>query len=472
MAKKVAYTTLNASTVDIMNVIRANAPQEYQDQVPVVEQATDIPKVGAIIYGTPAFSNHFLNSLVNRIAYVRVHSATFNNPYKELKKGYINYGESIEEIFVGIAKAYEYSAEKAQERELKRTIPDVKSVFHVLNYSVVYPITIQDNDLYQAFLSIDGVTDLISRIVDQIYTAAEYDEFLLFKYLLIKAASHGKLANIQVVGTANEDPVHASARYFRGISNKFTFMSKNYNEQGVATNTPRDRQIIFMDAQYNADFDVDVLAAAFNMDKADFLGRLKLVDDWTTFDNDRFSILREHSDGLEEVTSAELDVMKNVKAIILDENWFQVYDNLDKFTVKYAASGLYWNYFYHVRKTVSYSPFSNAVVVTDQNVDVPTSITATVTGKDVSEKATVFTLELHTADGATLVPDTATLVTTETMAQNGIACLPYGVVIIPVSAQATTLSLEAELQGTKYKDTTATLSWGTAEGATFTLSKE
>ena len=137
MARKVAQTTLNASSIDIINVIRANAPAEYQNLVPKVETATDIPKVGAVIYGHPAFANTFLNALINRIALVRMNSATFNNPYAPLKKGVIEFGESIEDIFVNIVKVHTEDAEKADERGLKRTLPDVRSVFHVINWRVV-----------------------------------------------------------------------------------------------------------------------------------------------------------------------------------------------------------------------------------------------------------------------------------------------------------------------------------------------
>ena len=105
--KRVAKSVLNASTLDILNVIRENAGYEYQNTVPKVTKATDIPAVGQIIYGDPAIANKFINALVNRIAMVRVQSATFNNPYSVLKKGYIEFGETIEEIFVGIAKVVE-----------------------------------------------------------------------------------------------------------------------------------------------------------------------------------------------------------------------------------------------------------------------------------------------------------------------------------------------------------------------------
>lgn len=147
-----------------------------------------------------------------------------------------------------------------------------------------------------------------------------------------------------------------SAVAFRGISNLLPFISSDYSEAGVKTNTPKDRQIIFMDAKFNAQFDVNVLASAFNMDKADFMGRLFLIDNWTSFDNERFDVIRENSDGIEEVTAGELALLANVKAVIVDENWFQIYDNNNKFTEKYVASGMYWNYFYHTWKTVIQFP--------------------------------------------------------------------------------------------------------------------
>ena len=192
MPRRVAISNLNASTLDILNTIRANASSEYQSLVPTVTSETDIPKVGEVLYGYPALANQFLSALINRIALVKVKSAVFNNAYKELKKGYLEFGETVEEVFVNIAKAREFSAEKAPARELKRSIPDVRSAMHAMNWRVQYPVTIQDEDLRMAFLSAQGVQDLIAKIVDSVYTGAEYDEYLLFKYMLIKAIYHGK----------------------------------------------------------------------------------------------------------------------------------------------------------------------------------------------------------------------------------------------------------------------------------------
>lgn len=51
MPRKVAISNLNASTIDILNVIRANASQEYMGLVPRVETERDIIKVGDVLFG-------------------------------------------------------------------------------------------------------------------------------------------------------------------------------------------------------------------------------------------------------------------------------------------------------------------------------------------------------------------------------------------------------------------------------------
>lgn len=429
MPRRIAMNALNASTIDILNTIRQNADAEYQSLVPVVSQATDIPKVGEIIYGYPSIANKFIETLVNRIALVRAKSMTFNNPYAPLKKGYLEFGETVEEVYVNASKARSFDVEKAGSREFKRSIPDVKTAFHMINWRVQYPITIQDEDLRMAFLSANGVQDLIAKIVDAVYTGAEYDEYLLFKYLLIKGITKGQMYPVAF----NEADLKNGAKAFRGISNLITFPKTEYNSAHVLTSTPKENQYIFLGAMFDAAFDVDVLASAFNMEKAEYMGRRFLIDDWTTFDDDRFDVIRAESDGLEAVTAAELALMANVKAVLVDDEWFQVYDNLAKMTEKYVASGMYWNYFYNVWKTVSSSPFANAVVFvnTSATITAPATLTGKIATRIDSDDATILTIEL-TESGVT--NQTPAFVQTEDLTELGVAVHPYGAYVIPDAA--------------------------------------
>lgn len=469
MPRKIAVSTLNASTIDILNTIRANASAQYQDQVPEVATNYDVRQVGDVFFGYPNLANEFLSALVNQIALVRIRSATFNNPYRMFKKGFLETGETVEEVFVQIAKARDFSPEKAASRELKRTIPDVRSAFHLINWKVQYPVTVQREDLRQAFTSISGVEDLISRIIDSVIRAAEYDDFLLVKYLLIKAVSHGKMKPIEM-----EVNPQSMAATFRATSNLFTFMKNDYNAAGVTTVTPREDQYIFMDAKFNAEFDVSVLAAAFHMEKADFLGRLVLIDDFTTFDNARFDEIRAAGNNIEEVTAEELQLMEKVPAILVDSEWFQIYDTLNEMSEAYVGSGLYNNYFYNRWEIVSSSPFSNAVAFVMGNgaITAPANVVLTVTGYS-EDKAGNKVYTLTGADPASLQASNFQLVQTEAMTKALVAVHPYGAIILPKSAQTASYKYDvvATMAGATYKlvnglDNTVVL------GSTLTLVKQ
>ena len=466
MAKRIAITELNATTLDILNVIRENASALYRDKIPTITDVKDLPKVGDVLYGYPALANEFVSALVNRIALVRIKSANFNNMYADLKKGYLEFGEVVEEVFVNLAKAREFSVAKAEAREFKRVLPDVRAAFHAMNYKAQYPMTIQNEDIRMAFTREDGVRDLIAKIVDSMYVANEYDEFLLFKYMIIKAVSKGKM---YPVGFDASD-LKNGAVAFRSVSNNLEFMNTKYNASGVHTTTSKGDQEIFMASEFNAQYDVNVLASAFNMDKADFMGRLRLIDDFTTFDSERFDEIMANSDMIDPITDAELALMANVKAVLLDREWFQFYDNLTMFTETQVASGIYWNYFLNVWKTISSSPFSNAVVFVDTSdghgsVDLPSQYTATVTGKEVTDTATILTVE--SADPTNLSGGNINFIQNEEATEEGVAVHRFGAYIFGYGNN-NSVALEVNINGTVY-ETVNKISASTSQGATFTL---
>lgn len=473
---------INASTIKILNTLRANLPQSYQQYVGDVSTLDDIPKVGDVILGTPGLANMFLGALMNRIAFVAIKSATFNNKFASLKKGYLTTGEIVEEVFVEMCKAVEFNPEKGAAREHARYLPDVKSAMHFTNYRVMYPVTISRQQLKGAFTSANGVADLISTIFKAVYQAAEYDEFLLFKYLIIKAVAAGKMYPI----TFDASDMKDGAKKFRGTSNQLEFISNKYNTYGVRTNTNRADQYIFMDAAFNAEYDVDVLASAFNMDKATFMGNLILVDSFTEFDNDRFSKVREGSDQISEVTASELSLMSDVKAVLVDKEWFQIYDVEMTMVDTPTMSALEWNYFLHVWKMVSSSPFSNAIAFVDDGASItnPDSITVTVASKDVNEEGIAVAFTVGGVTGLTPTSYQFTYSDDSTMGprQVGghIAITPYGAVFCPDSAKALNVPIDVILNGVRYSTYYNTASGvsktitynGLNVGGSYTLAKQ
>lgn len=383
MPTKPHIVTLTNSSVDILNVIRNNASQNYRDYVPVATaDAESIREIGAVIMDYPNLQNEFLSALVNRIGRVLITSKMYDNPWAMFKKGMLEFGETIEEIFVNIAKPYQFDPQVAESTVFKREIPDVRSAFHIMNYQKYYKATIQNDQLRQAFLSWQGITDLIAKIVDAMYTGANYDEFQTMKYMLAKRILNGQLYPV-TIPTVQTDNMKSIVSTIKSVSNKFEFMSSKYNLAGVQTHTKKAEQYLLVNSKFDAEMDVEVLASAFNMDKAEFAGHRVLVDSFGDLDIERLNLLFADDPTYTEIGEADLQALDSIPAIIVDKDYFMIFDNFYNFTEQYNGEGLYWNYWYHVWKTFSISPFANNALFI-QGTPTVTSVTVSPATANVS----------------------------------------------------------------------------------------
>ena len=181
MPTRPTKVTLDTNVMNVLNAIRNNNSNYYKDYVPPMTDVSELKQIGKIIMDVPALQNEFLNALINRIALVKITSKMFENPWARFKKGFLEYGEVIEEVFVDLIRVYEFDADKAETELFKRVAPDVRAAFHVMNYRKFYKVTIERQKLAKAFLSASGMNDLITYIMTAIYTSAAYDEFLTIK---------------------------------------------------------------------------------------------------------------------------------------------------------------------------------------------------------------------------------------------------------------------------------------------------
>lgn len=359
MATKPKIVTLTNSSVDILNVIRNNATINYQNYVPLATPDADsIREIGAVIMDNPQLQNEFLSALVNRIGRVLITSKMYENPWSMFKKGLLEFGETIEEIFVNIAKPYQFDPAVAESNLFKREIPDVRSAFHIMNYQKYYKTTIQNDQLRQAFLSWQGITDLIAKIVDSMYTGANYDEFQTMKYMLAKHVLDGRMYPV-TIPTVSDTNMKTIVSTIKGVSNNYEFMSSKYNLAGVQNYSMKANQYLLINSKFDATMDVEVLASAFNVDKAEFAGKRVLVDSFGSLDIDRLNILFAGDPTYTEISATDLEALDAIPCILVDKDWFMIFDNYFNFTEQYNGEGLYWNYWYHVWKTFSVSPFAN-----------------------------------------------------------------------------------------------------------------
>lgn len=379
MPTKPKIVTLTNSSVDVLNAIRNNASINYQNHVPIATaDAECIREIGATIMDYTVLQNEFLSALVNRIGRVILTSKSYSNPWAMFKRGFLEFGETVEEIFVNLAKPFEFDPAVAETEVYKREIPDVRSAFHVMNYQKFYKATISQEQLRQAFLTWDGITELIAAITESMYTASNYDEFLTMKYMLARRILNGQMNVEEVRSGDNEGAAKTNVMMVKAISNKLTFMSEKYNLAGVHTHTPKYDQFLLISSQWDAAYDVQVLASAFNMDKAEFAGHRILVDAFDALDIARLNVLFKDDPTYVEIGTDELLTLGAVQAVLVDRDFFMIFDNMAQFTENYNGQGLYWNYFYHVWKTFSVSPFANNVVFSSTE---PTVTSVAVTPK-------------------------------------------------------------------------------------------
>lgn len=376
------------TSAEVLNAIRNNASINYRNYVPVAtENAESIKEIGAIIMDYPSLQNEFLSALVNRIAAVRLTSKLYYNPWTIFKQGLLEFGETTEEIFVDIAKPFQFDPAVAESELFKREIPDVRSAFHIMNYQKFYKTTVSNDQLRQAFLSMDGISNLIAKIVDAMYTGANYDEFLTMKYMLAIHLLRGQLYPEEIKSVTSENMYDITAQ-IKGISNNLTFLSTNYNITGVHNNSLKEDQFLILNSKFDASMDVNVLATAFNMDKAEFMGKRVLVDSFGALELDRLKMLLGDNPNYHEFTEAELKALDSIPAVIVDKNFFMIFDNFQSFTEEYNGQGLYWNYFFHTWKTFSVSPFANAIMLIPATPSV-TSVSVTPATAAVTAGSTI-----------------------------------------------------------------------------------
>ena len=400
----VINSNLNRTTVDILNAIRNSATANYRNYVPTADNnITSIHNIGSVIMDYAAIRNEFLSALINRIGLVLVKSRLYRNPWSAFKKGELAFGETVEEIFVNIAQPFSFDPQTAESNVFKRNIPDVRSAFHVMNYQKFYKHTVSREQLRQAFLTIEGVTDLIAKIVEAMYSGANYDEFLTMKYMLARHILAGHFYPV-AIPTVIPENTKRIASIMKATSTDMSFMKTKYNIAGVENYADTENQYIIMTSDFVGDMDVEVLASAFNLSYADFLARRVMIDGFGELDTNRLNKLFTRQDGTYEegytpLTADELTALSSIPAVLVDKDFFMIFDNLTETTDNFNGEGLYFNYWLHVWKTFSVSPFSNACVfiggtpsVTSVTVTPSTATLPAVVGAGIQLTADVVTV--------------------------------------------------------------------------------
>lgn len=324
------------------------AGTEWEGIIP--EPTSDnIINYGQTLMNYQPIMNRFVNWLVNRIAFAVVRKMYFSNPYAFAKRGEIRFGYTIEDIWVDIAQAHPYLSDTDDCAMLKWEKPNIRAAFHNRNREEYFKQTLTIQDLRAAFTSEQGVSDLVDRVISGMYTSNDVSEFVYTITLFSEYADEGKFQLVHADAPDDEASAKAFLTVLRTISNNFLFPSRKYNAVGVMNTSARERQRLFITPSADANVSVQALAYAFHMDEAKFAGMITLIP--------------------------EIPNHPEIIAIVADDDFVNIYDNLFESREFEDREKLAWNYWLHVWQTYFLSPFHNAVAITTGTVPTVTAVT-------------------------------------------------------------------------------------------------
>ena len=344
-----------------LNEIRNTLIQDntlYQTQLPLVDDYTSSQVYGQSLLNLPSdLRNRFIQSLVNRIAYTRFMMDYFENPLRELAGDDLPLGAIGQEIYVNPARGRVYDINDFAGL-LAKYESDVKAEYSEINFDVQYPVTIIRKELEKAFVSWGDFESFLMGISTSLYNGAYIDDYKYTKKLITNAYVQNAV-QMETVTFAGTTPTTAeleglTARLrqayldFMVPSTKYNAWKKvgGYGRSIVSWSKP-ENIVVFVSNAMASVLDVNVLASAFNIDKADLMGKVYYVEDFDILDDDGNVAV----DG------------SNIIALICDKRWFKIREKdmfMDEF---YNANNRSWQSYLNVIKAYNFSFFANALML-------------------------------------------------------------------------------------------------------------
>lgn len=332
-----------ADIINVVNTILSNGSTEYKNRVPIATRS-NIADVANPLLTYTTIQNEFLTSLVNKIAMQEVRARIWDNPLAVLKKGRKPLGFDIESSHINPATDEGFGSGSDL---LTKVAPDVKTEYFRLNRQGLYTVTIEEHKLRHAMQSWEALEKFTVGIVNTLYSGDYIDEFILMKNTMADAILNQKMKTVGITAMTDEATGKGFLTALRNASSGMTYPGTSWNAYAkaggagnpVTTWTPKENQLLIIRSDRLNFLDVNVLAAAFNMEKAQLENRIVEVDNFGS--------------------------MSNVNAILMDDAALQVWDDMDEMRDFVNGKGLYINYFWHHWQTYAFSILCNAVAFVD-----------------------------------------------------------------------------------------------------------
>ena len=385
------------SSAELLSYI-INVTPELKENIDLPVQGQSIAPIGKIIMNNERYRNAFINT-VNLIGLTVIKRNGWDNPWDFTKRGTLRFGQQIREIINDLSNVYDYNENFSnKERFLQTVVPNVLNYMHEVNFQKFYQTTTSDAQLAMAFETEDLFT-YIDDAIAMLYESLKYDTYIVDKYMLCRRILDGTVTSVKIENFANKTTREIVAE-MKGISNKMTFRSPNYNPAGIRRATRFEDQIAIVNTDFDGKITTEVLATSYFRNDAEMKTQMALIDGFSDYDKERLTELL--GSAFVDFTADELTALAKIPAMIISREWFMDYDYAlntesgEKQTEFYNPTTLENNHFLHAWRVFSTSPFENAVVFTQDDISVKSvtvsPATATVSkGQELKLSANVET---------------------------------------------------------------------------------
>ena len=288
------------------------------------------------------------SGLLNGLNATYVDIKRFENPLRSLKKSAMEWGNSERHVAIKFLQAH--AGRFDDETLLKVEAPEFVEWFYSVAEPRRYEFSWSRQEMARAFAQEGyGYDALLQGTITQMLSSVDYDEMNIMIQMFAEAdARMGGLYRYNIsAAPSDEATAKELLKAIRATANRMRFPTMLYNHIPVPVHENADTLIVWLTPEVDASIDVDALAAAFNMDRANIQYRKIVIPEFP---------------------------IPNVYAAITSEDFIYYRDFMTGLEPPfYNPCNRTMKYYYWANALIGVNPAANCVLfTTDANTAIPT----------------------------------------------------------------------------------------------------
>lgn len=343
--------------VEFFNAVRAAALEDstltWANRIPEASKE-NFARIGTVMLSPQngQMFNEWLATMLNRIGLTLFRAPKARNRLERFFRGSMEWGEFIQETAIDVPCAKTYldgktiaDVEACEPNPWCKVSTNTVTHYHERNRKEYYDRTVWPNQLKPAFTGEAGFNSLIDIIISSLYDANAADTYIWTKRVLHDYATQTRVPlkpaqKVQVAPITDNDSALAFIAALKKAALELSLNSQAFNPAGVLQYSDPSDMVLFVKQDMLPLIQTYTLPGVYH-------------DDYLTSALTGYIALDDFGDSNSPIV-----------AMLVDKDFFLIYQNLQEFTSIYNPKGLYWNYWLHIWETYAVSYMKNAVIFT------------------------------------------------------------------------------------------------------------